>query len=135
MNKIALSALAAAALLSGCASKYQLQANEPAQASDVDIVIKKNKTGAYEVKLGMEHLPPPDRLGDDYEAYAAWFVSEGAAPVKAGNVDFDEKKREGELIATTPSREFTLLVTLEKDADATSPSSDAVIDKRVKGPR
>lgn len=120
--------------LAGCAATYDIQAADPAQSSDVHIVVTKTKTGGYQVEIEMEHLTPPDRLGD-YSAYVAWFIVEGEAPVKAGPIDFNENKRNGMLIATTPARNFNVVITLEGDGTATVPSATAVVDQRVTGPK
>lgn len=120
--------------LVGCAAKYDIQAADPAQSSDVHILVAKTKTGGYQVDIDMEHLTPPDRLGD-YSAYIAWFIVEGEAPVKAGQIDYNEKKRNGLLTATTPARNFNVVITLEADGTATVPSATAVVDQRVTGPK
>ncbi|MCH9680706.1 MAG: hypothetical protein K0V04_04660 [Deltaproteobacteria bacterium] len=124
--------LSALAFAPGCASRYQVQASEPALAADAQVVVKKNKTGTYDVSVEMAHLPPADRLGN-YASYAVWVIAKDAEPVKAGVLDYNERKRTAELEFSSPHRKFEMVITLEKDIEATKPGRVAIIEQSVKG--
>ncbi len=101
-------------------------------AADAEVVVKKNKTGTYDVSVAMAHLPPADRLGK-YDAYMVWVIAKDAEPVKAGVLDYNERKRTADIEFSSPHRKFDVVITLEKDDKATSPGRVAIVEQSVKG--
>jgi len=83
------------------------------------------------VSLQLQHLPPPERLGEGLSAYVVWFRAEDQAPVRAGVLEYDPETREGALTATTPMADFTILVTAEAEGNAPSPSEIVVAERAI----
>jgi hypothetical protein len=115
----------------GCASRYKLDANAPTYAAMAKIRVKVNKTNNREVEITIEHLAPPQRIPGGYRGYAVWFRVPGHGVVKAGLLDYNEKKRRGKLEATTPHEKFEVLITLEQDTSVQQPSNMVIVNKIV----
>jgi hypothetical protein len=133
MNR-ALVYLLTAAFLSNtaaCATKVEAPTNAPALGSDARIVAKKNKTGTYAVALDITNLAPPSRLDAEATSFVVWFVAKELPAVRAGALAYDEDDRRGMLEATSPNAAFTVLVTLEKDPNAASPSGKGILNAAV----
>lgn len=120
-----------AAVLPACAARYSVAAREPALGADADIAISKTKSGNYFVEVGLKNLPPPDRLDSGATAYVVWFQPAEQPAIKAGMLSYDPKDRDGFIEATTPHREFTVLVTLESSPDVGSPTR-AIVTQAVR---
>lgn len=118
--------------LPACATKYAVAGREPALGSDANIYVSKTKSGNYFVELGLTGLAPPERLDEAATAYVVWFQPKEHAAVKAGTLSYDPGDRDGFLEATTPFREFTLLVTLETAGDVGVPSKKVIVTQPVK---
>jgi hypothetical protein len=84
------------------------------------------------VSLRLQHLPPPERLGEGLSAYVVWFRTEGQSPVRAGVLEFDPETRQGALTATTPMTDFTILITAEAEGDAPSPGEIVVTERAIR---
>jgi hypothetical protein len=117
-------------LLFGCASRYEAFGLAPHTAAKADIEVRVNWTENREVKLRVEHLPPPRKVDLSYSVYAVWFAVPGHPVVKAGVLDYDMDERRGDLVATSPHHKFEVLVSLEKDASVDAPS-DAIVLRQV----
>lgn len=118
--------------LPACAAKYSVACREPALGSDADIVVSKTKSGNYLVEMKMTNLAPPDRLDAASTTYVVWFQPKEKPAVKAGALSYDPDDRRGFLEATTPHREFTLLVTLEANAEASEPTDKTIVTQQVR---
>lgn len=127
-----LAPLLLAAVLPACAARYNVSCREPALGADADIVVSKTKSGNYFVELAIDNLAPPDRLDPAATAYVVWFQPKEQAAVKAGTLSYDPKDRDGFLEATTPHREFTVLVTLETAGDVGVPAKKVIITQAVR---
>lgn len=82
------------------------------------------------VSLRLQHLPPPDRMGENLSAYVVWFVADDRPTTRAGVLEYDADTREGALTATTPFRQFNILITAEAQGDVPQPS-DVIIAQRA----
>jgi hypothetical protein len=133
MTRLVLAAAAVLALplSSACASRYKLDANAPTYAAQAKIRVEVNKTDNREVDLTLLHLAPPSRIPGGYRGYVVWFRVPGHAVTKAGVLDYNERRRRGELEATTPHPKFELFVTLERDTATQTPGSDVILRKIV----
>jgi hypothetical protein len=115
----------------GCASRYKLDAEPPTYAAQAKIKVKVNKTGNREMNLRLDHLAPPARVDGGYQAYAVWINVPGHGLTKAGVLDYDHKRRKGELVATTPHSKFEVLISMERDKGAQTPSNTVILRKVV----
>ena len=82
------------------------------------------------VSLRLEHLPPPERMGENLTAYVVWFTADDHPTTRAGVLQYDEDTRAGALTATTPLTRFNILITAEEQGDVPQPS-DVVIAERA----
>jgi hypothetical protein len=120
-----------AASIAGCASTYEMPTEAPNYAAIADIEVRVNKTDLREMTLRIEHLAPPRRIDPSLVAYVVWMTVPGHGTSKLGQLEYDEDDREGRLLATSAHRKFEVLVTLESDPSAASPSNNVVLRKLV----
>ncbi|HEY8377057.1 MAG TPA: hypothetical protein VIK91_11235 [Nannocystis sp.] len=115
----------------GCKTTVQAQTEAPALGSDATIVAKKNKTGTYAVSVDVTNLAPPSRLDAEATTFVVWLVTKDAPAVRAGALAYDEGDRRGRLETSSPSAQFNVLITLEKDSAPLSPSGKGILDVPV----
>ena len=115
----------------GCASRYKLDAKAPTHAAHAKLKVKVNRDDLRELKVTVDHLAPPHRLGPQYKAYAVWIQVPGHGTTKVGMLDYNEKRRRGTLDATTPFSKFEVLITLETNPSTPMPSNDVIVSKVV----
>ena len=126
---LALGLLTAAS--TGCASRYQLDAKAPTHAALAKLKVKVNRDDLRELKVTVDHLAPPHRLGPQYKAYAVWIKVPGHGVTKVGLLDYNENRRRGTLDATTPFVKFEVLITLESNPSTAAPSNEIIVSKIV----
>ncbi|MEZ4384884.1 MAG: hypothetical protein R3A79_26370 [Nannocystaceae bacterium] len=127
-------ALLTALLLStavGCATKVDTQTSAPALGSDAHIVAKKGKTGNIDVSIEVTNLAPPGRLVEGATAFVVWLIPADQPAVRVGALDYDEKDRAGALDMTSPDAAFTLVITLEEGAGASTPGKTRILEAAV----
>ena len=130
---IALTSFSLLITASGCKTlNERVAAGAPTYAADASIKLSPNKTGNGELLLEVEHLAPPKRIDASNAGYVAWIVVEGQPPVKLGVLEYNERKRRGELHATTPQKEFILQITIEKDLAGATPAGTMIINHPIK---
>ncbi len=120
-----------AAVGTGCASRYKMDAKAPTHAAHAKMKVKVNRDDLRELDVTVDHLAPPHRLGPAYKAYAVWIAVPGHGVTKLGLLDYSEKRRRGSLKATTPHSKFEVIITLETNSSASSPSPDVIVQKIV----
>lgn len=117
----------------GCGpSEFPLTGTSRAAGADGKVTIE-NLEGSYIVKVQLEHLPPPARLGNGLAHYILWLQPQNQQPQREAVMQFDEGSREARATATTPNGNFTLIVTGERTPTPTSPS-DVVVARRQISP-
>jgi len=137
MYRLGLGWLVAALVVSvlslwGCGpSEYPIVGSARAAGADGTVQVEDVEGGNHLVTVHMAHLPPPNRLGTGMTTYVVWFTGQGAQPVKAGTLDFDADAREGNMMATTPLKNFEIKVTAEQNAGVAAPSEYVVASRRV----
>jgi len=117
--------------LPACASRYKVDTEAPAYAGRAKMKVKMNKTGNRELDVEVDHLAPPARIDPTLRAYAVWISVPGHGVTKAGLLDYNERRRRGTLSATTPHPKFEVIVTLESNLSASTPSDKVVLRKLV----
>ncbi len=126
-------ALALGAAACGGSSEYVIVGTARAAGADGSVTIEEIEGGNRLVTVHLQHLPPPDRLGEGLTTYVVWIVPEGADATKAGKLAYDAEVREGRMMATTPEGAFTLKVTAEESADVNEPSDVVVAQQQIGG--
>jgi hypothetical protein len=117
----------------GGPDEYALVGTERAAGTDGLLVVEEIEGGNRMLNLTLEHLPPPSRLGQGMTAYIVWLKPANGQPQMASRLAYDEDERTGTATATTPGARFEVLVTAERNANATSPSDVVVARQRVGG--
>lgn len=130
--------LAAVALFSlaiaGCGpSTINFHGTPRAVGVDAKAEISDIEGGNREVRVELQHLPPPARLGSGLTVYALWIVPPSGAAQLAGFLEYNEGERKGTARATTPGRRFQLRITAERNRNVGAPSEFVVARTTVGG--
>lgn len=115
----------------GCASRYKLDAEAPTYAAQAKISVTVNKTGVRSLRVEMIHLAPPARIDPANQGYMVWIAVPGQPTAKAGFLEYNERRRRGLLVATTPHEKFEVIVSIEQSGAATAPGPKVIIRKVV----
>ena len=111
--------------------RYPLVSAHPGQPVSGSVQVERIEGGERLVVVELSKLPPPERLASGLRTFAVWLQEEGSAPVLAGTLRYDREQQSGNLMATTPSKAFTLRVTGERQSKPDSPSEMLVAERRV----
>jgi hypothetical protein len=103
----------------------------PALSADARIEVSSAPGGNRRVRIAVENLLPPGRLGEDLTSYSVWIVPPGGDPVPAGRLDYDAGSRRGRLTTITPYEDFRVLVSAEPPVPMGHPSGQVVIEEYV----
>lgn len=136
IHRIAVSAVCAIALLTGCGGplRYTVQGADKATGADVNIVAAVDEGAAMtRLTINAENLPPPDRIQGGGTTFVVWARKGSDAPwQRIGALQYDADDRTGEFPeASVPHTAFDLLITAEQKADAASPSPAVIASQRV----
>lgn len=115
-------------------AKYQYETTAPAYAGKAEVRMKADKTGNGEMTLAFEHLAPPKKIDSALSAYVVWMQIEGKDPAKLGILEYDAKKRTGELSVTYSAVQMKIIVTLENDPGTLAPTGARVLDVDITTP-
>jgi hypothetical protein len=93
------------------------------------VKVKEEKDGNTRVKVEVSHLAQPD---DVFNAttYVVWLKPRAGIAQNVGVLNVD-KKLNGSLETRTPFKDFTVLVTAERQPNATMPTGQSVMDTKV----
>ena len=120
-------AVAMVAALTGCGGPitYQIKGTPKSPELDGKLVAEPFKESwMTTLKINLEHLAPPERLGSG-KFFVVWFKNEKGNWTRIGALKYDEGSRKGILQGgSAPLTSFDLMVTVESDRKAESPSSD-----------
>lgn len=130
-----LAAVAVTATLAACGgtSEYVIVGTARAAGTDGTITVEEIEGGNHLVTIALQHLPPPERLGEGLTTYVVWIVPAEGQATKAGKLDYDPETREGRVMATTPEESFTVKVTAEEGPDVAEPGEVVVAQKQIGG--
>ena len=126
--------MAVAGALAGCGGplKYTVHGSPKAPEIDAVIVAQVNKDSDFTtLKVNIEHLAPPDRLGSG-STFVVWTKGDKPKWHRVGALKYDDGARKGIIEgASVPVTAFDLQITVEKEAAAEAPSSDVVLAQHV----
>lgn len=118
----------------GCSQIHELRPAQrnPAAVGNIKAKADDNKNTVLEVRA--EHLAPPAALDPTLNTYVVW-IRPGVAQefTNVGQLAM-RSDRSGQLQATTPFREFNVLVTAEQSGTARVPSTFVVMEGHAKRP-
>lgn len=121
-----------AAAACGGPTVHQITSTTRAPGADGKVTVEKVSGGNRLLKVELQHLPPPSSISQGATVFVVWFQSSGGIPIRAGTLGYDEKKRTGEMQATSPgSGSMTILITAEKAAGAAAPSEVVVVKRTI----
>jgi hypothetical protein len=123
---LTLSLLLGALPACGGPAEFALTGTARAAGTDGTATVEEIEGGSHMILVELEHLPPPERLGDGLTTYVVWLQEEGGQPQKAGVLAYDEDERSGRMRATTPNANVSVTITAEVDREVTSPSEIVV---------
>ena len=126
-------AAAMATLLPGCASRFKADAEAPTYAAKAKIKVKTNRDDLRQMTITVDHLAPPHRINPAYDGYVVWIRVPGRDLVRAGVLDYNEKRRRGKLKATTPHSNFEVLISFETNTSAAAPTDENIVVRQVVG--
>jgi hypothetical protein len=132
--KWALGAALAATFATGCGGPltYKIHGSTKAPEIDAVIVADVNKDGSFTtLKINIEHLAPPDRLGSG-NTFVIWTTADRHKWHRVGGLKYDDGPRKAMIEgASVPVTAFDLQITVEKDAAPETPSGDVVLLQHV----
>lgn len=99
--------------------------------SNGHIQVERIEGGNRLVTASLEHLTPPARLGDGLTTFVLWFRDEQGRATMASLLAYEEDSRSARATATTPMREFDVIVTAERTETAGEPSDNVIFRQRV----
>ena len=121
----------AVATAPACASRYKADASAPTHAAQAKISVKLNKTGNRILRVEMIHLAPPQKIDPTHRAYVVWIAVPGEQITRAGALNYNDRRRRGVLVATTPHAKFEVVVTLEGSGTPAQPSQKEILRRLV----
>ena len=124
-------ALTAAALILGCASQQRTIRGTPVSPDSIgEVRTAAGPNDQTQLTVTVYNLPKPQIVAHDATMYIAWAKpsKESGQPQKLGQLTVDEGV--GTLQATTPLREFQLIVTAEPP-DSSGMSGEPVLTGHV----
>jgi hypothetical protein len=124
-----------ALFIAGCGGPLTYNIASSAKAPGADAKIKANISKDQHItRLNVEamHLPPPERVTVGMRIFIIWTRKNTEAVwARAGNLRYDAAAREGLFEGTVPEVDFDLQITVEKDDNAASPSTDMVFTQHI----
>ena len=119
--------LGAACVRGSQSAATPLQASAAVPAAEGTVDTGKDRNGNTRVTVAVRHLAQPERLAGGASFYVVWAKPEGGEKAQnLGTLRVDADLR-GVLEAVTPLRHFELLVTPEKEATPSAPTTDTVL--------
>lgn len=128
-------ALVGALALGGCSGMMQSEQTWTMATTDKipsatgKVKVKEEKDGNTRVKVEVAHLAQPD---DVFNAttYVVWLKPRTGLAQNVGVLNVD-KKLNGSLETKTAFKDFTVIVTAEKNGNVTMPTGQSVMDTKV----
>jgi hypothetical protein len=137
-SKIRLFALAPvlALALAACGGplKYQLRGSPKAPDADAKVVADvDDKGGMTRLEIEVKNLAPPDRLQSGGKSFVVWARGGSSKQwTRVAALRYDDGDRAGTLLgASVPEMKFDLVITVEENTDAASPSPAIIFEQRV----
>jgi hypothetical protein len=124
-----------ALLLAACGGTLTYKIASSAKAPGSDALIKADVSKDQhltKIHVDATNLPPPERVIPGTRIFIIWTRKNAEAQwARAGNLQYNVSGREGLFDGTVPEIDFDLQVTVEKDDNAASPSTDMVFSQHV----
>lgn len=123
--------IAAVLALAACATPAQMTTGPSVLGADGQVKVSEGPNGNTLVKIVINHLATPEQVSAGATVYVAWIQSgEGGAQQNVGQIQLNAEK-EGTLETVTPFKAFTVTVTAEPMATASSPTGNPVLSTKI----
>ena len=115
----------------GCSHEqtWTMATTDKLPAATGKVKVKEEKDGNTRVKVEVAHLAQPNDVFDA-TTYVVWLKPRTGLAQNVGVLNVD-KKLNGSIETRTPFKDFTILVTAERSANATMPTGQSVMDTKV----
>ncbi len=134
MKKVTL-AITFAALLLACGGTLSYKVASSPKAPGADATINANVAKDQhltKLKVDATNLAPPERVTMGMRIFIVWTRKNSEAQwARAGNLMYNTASREGIFEGTVPEVDFDMQITVEKDDNAQSPSTDMVFSQHI----
>jgi hypothetical protein len=125
-------ALALFCTLAEAAKKFPMTASSIVPGARGQVEIDKDKNGNTRLNMNVEHLADPQNLTPPATVYVVWLQERGGNPQNQGQLKVD-KNLKARFQTVTPSKNFDLFVTGERDNYAKAPSGPEVLRAAIQG--
>jgi hypothetical protein len=119
-------ALALFCTIAEAAKKFPMTASSVVPAARGQVDVDNDKNGNIRVNMNVEHLANPQNLTPPAVVYVVWLQDRGGNPENQGQLKVDKNLKAG-FKTVTPSKNFELFVTGERDYSAKAPSGPEVL--------
>lgn len=99
-------------------------------AAEGKVITSDDRNGNTEVEVQVKHLATPQSLTPAHQNYLVWVQPRGQAAELLGALRVNSDL-EGSLKATTPRKDFDILVTAEDSTRADAPSGNVILKGTV----
>jgi hypothetical protein len=126
-----LTLLLSALTFAGCATPSQMTTGPSVLGADGQVKVTDGPNGNTVVKIKIQHLAPASKVVAGATVYVAWIqATEGGTQQNIGQIQLNADE-EGTLETVTPFKGFTVTVTAEPTATATTPGSNPVLITKI----
>lgn len=129
-------ALAGTLAFGGCGtmrtkeSTWSMNTTDKIPSAQGKVKVAAEKDGNTKVKVEVEHLAQPANVFEEASTYVVWLKPEHGAAQNVGVLSVD-KDLKGELETRTAFKDFSVIVTAEKNPHATTPSPHSIMNAQV----
>jgi hypothetical protein len=106
--------------------KFPLTATSIVPGARGSVMIDKDKNGNVRVNMQVEFLANPQNLTPPAAVYVVWLQEKSGSPENQGQLKVD-KNLKASFVTVTPSKNFELFVTGERDFQVKDPSGPEVL--------
>lgn len=124
--------LAACVLACGADTRFVMIGTARAPSTSGVIEVDDIDGGNTLVTVHLEHLHPPNRMGDGYSDYVVWVEPEGGASLWIGTLDYAPEARTGDFTGTSPASTFVVKITAEQEPHPPAPGDFIIASRNVK---
>src|SRR5262245_57589178 len=128
-------ALMGALAFNGCGTMskeqtWSMNTTERTPAAEGKVKVKAEKSGNTRVKVEVAHLAPPATVFEEASMYVVWLKPQTGDAQNVGVLRLGNDLK-GELETRTAFKDFSVIVTAERDANVTIPSPHSVMNTQV----
>src|SRR5262249_46141995 len=109
---------------------WSMNTTEKIPSATGKVKVANEKDGNTKVKVEVAHLAPPASVFDEASTYVVWLKPETGDAQNVGVLKLDNNLK-GELETRTAFKDFSVIVTAEKDANVTIPSPHSVMNTQI----